>query len=89
MHKQWIIERSGSTIRFVNSWFSGAKLYIDGELKDFDKSMMVSSKYAFLSGSFQNNSGQREIVEVFTKSKLLSVGFLITSNGEEILRENY
>ncbi len=89
MQTQWIIEHSGATIRFVNSWFSGAKLYVNGDLKDFDNSMLASSKNALLSGSFIDESGEREIVEVYVKSHLLSVGIFITSNGEEILRENF
>ena len=89
MQSQWVIERSGSKIRLVNSWLAGAKLYIDGDLKDFNNSKLASSKHIFLSGSFVNENGVREIVEVYVKSHLLSIGFLITSNGEELLRDNY
>ena len=84
MKNQWIIERSGSTIRLVNSWFGGSKLYINGDLKDFEKSMVVSPKRAFLSGSLTNPEGVREVIEVYAKSGLFAIQFRITSNGEEI-----
>ncbi|MCP4274247.1 MAG: hypothetical protein GY781_20185 [Gammaproteobacteria bacterium] len=89
MKTQWIQKRAGATIRFVNSWFGGAKLYINGELKDFDKSHWASSKYPLLSGSFLNEDSEIEIVEVYVKAHMLSVGVLITINGEEILNENF
>jgi len=89
MQKTYEIEQSGSRIRVVNSWFSGAKLYIDGDMKDFDNSYFASPKGAMLSGSFVNKNGEREVIEVFAKSNLITVGWLITSNGKEIFREKY
>lgn len=89
MHKEWKIQRSGSTIRIVNSWLGGCKLYVDGDLKDHDKSMVTTSKYPLLSGSFVNSNGEREVVEVFAKSGVLSVEFVVTSNGEEIFRTKH
>jgi hypothetical protein len=89
MENSWTIKRSGSEIRLLNSWLGGSKLYIDGDLKDFNQSKLASSRHVFMSGSFINASGEREVIEVFAKSKLISVGFLITANGEEIFREGY
>lgn len=89
MHKQLLIERSGSEIRVINSWTGGAKLYIDGDMKDFNNDRLVTKKFACLSGSFVNHRGNREVVEVYAKSGLFGVGFLVLSNGEEILRDKY
>ena len=86
MHKQWKVERSGSTIRLVNSWFDGSKLYIDGDLKDSDQSKLSNAKYPLLSGSFVNPDGLREVIEVYAKFSLFTVEFVMTSNGEEIFR---
>lgn len=84
MLKEWKVERSGVVIRLVNSWVHGAKLYINGDLKDFDKTLLASPKYPMLSGSFANDRGHREVIEVFGKSGLFSVHFVVCSNGEVI-----
>lgn len=89
MQSQHVVTRSGSEIRFWNSWFGGAKLCIDGDLKDFSDARLTSPTFPFLSGSFVNERGDREVVEVYVKQNLLSVGFRILSKDEEVLREKF
>jgi hypothetical protein len=38
-------------IKVTNSWLHGAKLYVDGDFRDFDKSLSANGKVALLSAN--------------------------------------
>jgi hypothetical protein len=71
--KVWFADYDGHTIRVVNTWFGGAKLYINGECKD-TTSAFIALGETLLSAKL-NDSG--DIVEVSisavltTKAKIL------------------
>lgn len=65
MTKELIAEFEGHQIRVVNTWFSGAKLYIDGECRDTDTHFLIlSAKTALLSARIDGRDGKQHIVEV-------------------------
>jgi hypothetical protein len=40
--KEWLVEFQNHKIRVTNSWFRGAKLYIDGALRAENKSLIAN-----------------------------------------------
>jgi len=53
----------------LNSWWNGAKLYIDGELKDRDKTFLALSKQVLMSANLKEVG----ILEIIPLSGLISV----------------
>ena len=49
-------------IRFVNSWFAGCKLYIDGECRDTSSAMIATNKTTPLMTAKLNDE---EILEIY------------------------
>ena len=78
--KEWIAKHNNHTIRVVNTWFSGAKLYIDGECRDTTSALIATKKDSPLLSAKLNDE---EVVEIYliamytTKAK-------ICVNGEQI-----
>lgn len=68
MKKEFTFTVKGHHISIINSWFHGAKLYVDGDLRDVDSSLIATGKTALLSA----NLGELGILEVFP-SALISV----------------
>ena len=72
-HKEWLAEYDGHSIRVVNSWFGGAKLYIDGDIRDSTNALFAVGE-KLLSAKI-NDKG--DIVEIIihatfsTKVKIL------------------
>ncbi|MFW7381960.1 MAG: hypothetical protein ACOH5I_24350 [Oligoflexus sp.] len=60
MRKVWEFDLAGHEIRVVNSWLHGIKLYVDGECRDHDRSILAVSKAVLLSA----NLGDAGILEV-------------------------
>lgn len=80
MRKEFEFTVRGHKVRIVNSWIRGAKLYIDGECRDRDSTLLASGKSALMSASL----GERGILEIFPKSALFSVemdAFLTNGKG--------
>jgi hypothetical protein len=61
MRKEFEFNVKNHKIKVTNSWFYGIKLYVDGDFRDFDKSLSANGKVALLSA----NLGQFGIVEIF------------------------
>ena len=73
---------NGHKVKIVNSWLRGAKLYVDGDFRDQDSSLLATGGEALLSAKLADFG----ILEIFPKSALVSVemdAFLIT--GDEKL----
>jgi hypothetical protein len=62
MRKAFKFNVKGHKINITNSWFHGAKLYVDGDFRDFDKSLFANGKVALLSA----NLGEFGILEIFS-----------------------
>ncbi len=69
MRKEWTFMVNEHMIKVVNTWFSGIKLYVDGDLRDFDSSFFSMGRTALLSA----NLDEKGILEVNPKSDLLTV----------------
>jgi hypothetical protein len=75
--KEWLAEFNGHQIRVVNTWLGGAKLYIDGDVRDTSaQQITVDKKGPLLSARLPNGDGGGQLVEVFlvawftTKAKI-------------------
>ena len=51
MRKEFEFTVNGHKIKIVNSWFNGAKLYVDGDYRDQDSTFIANGKTALLSFS--------------------------------------
>jgi hypothetical protein len=69
MSKVFQFKVKNHTVKIVNSWFRGVKLYVDGEFRDQDSSFLASGKKALLS----TNLGDAGILEIYPLSALISV----------------
>ena len=83
--KEWRCQYKDHTIRVVNTWFGGAKLYIDGDCKDINKDfLVVSSKAPVLSASLPDTGGDKpDIVEVYMVA-LVTIKAKICVNGKQV-----
>jgi|TARA_R110000868_G_scaffold214691_5_gene464809 hypothetical protein len=61
MRKEFEFNVKDHKIKVTNSWLHGAKLYVDGDFRDFDKSLSANGKVALLSA----NLGDFGILEIF------------------------
>jgi hypothetical protein len=49
MKKVWQFDVGGYSIRVTNSWLHGMKLYVDGDLKDYDRTFLTLGDVVMLS----------------------------------------
>ncbi|NRA65699.1 MAG: hypothetical protein HRU19_14515 [Pseudobacteriovorax sp.] len=89
MRSTWEISSNGVDIRVVNSWWNGAKLYIDNDLKDFDRSLFAFASKPLLTSSYANENEEKGVVKVYLKSNMLTVGIKITVDSKAILEDRY
>ncbi|GGD49070.1 hypothetical protein GCM10011357_01330 [Lacimicrobium alkaliphilum] len=54
MRKTWSFKVEGHSIKIVNSWFHGMKLHIDGDLRDYDRSLLACGNWFI--GQFRNRA---------------------------------
>lgn len=69
MRKEFTFSVKDHTIRVVNSWRQGLKLYVDGDFRDQDTGFIATGKTAMLSA----NLGELGILEIFPLSGFFSV----------------
>lgn len=82
--KEWLAVYENHEIRVVNTWFSGTKLYIDGDCRDTNTGLVaMSTARPVLSGSIQASDGQRHRVEVYITA-LLTTKAKICVNGRQV-----
>jgi hypothetical protein len=82
--KDWVSTHNGCQIRVTNSWFGSAKLYIDGECRDTNSDMFVSSRAPALSARMTPATGDPFlVVEVYLKA-LVTVKVKICVDGKQI-----
>ena len=78
--KEVIATYKDHKIRVTNGWFSGAKLYVDGECRDNSSAMIQTNKNSpMLSAKLSDN----EIIEVYGIA-IAAVKIKICVNGEQI-----
>lgn len=84
MSKSWSFEVKGHHVKILNSWFHGAKMYVDGDLKDYDKSLFAFGDEALMSASL----GENGVLEINPKSKIFTVeldAFLLKTGSKELV----
>ena len=81
--KDWIAEAQGHSIRVSNTWIGGAKLYIDGECRDTNHTMVGSPSGAALSARLEPGKAESPLVEVFIKA-VFAVREKICIDGRQI-----
>jgi hypothetical protein len=83
MSKEWIANHNGCQIRVANGWLGAAKLYIDGDCRDTNNDMFVSSRSAALRARVTPATGQPFMVEVYVKA-LVTVKAKICVDGKQV-----
>jgi hypothetical protein len=79
--REWISYYEGNEIRVVNTWFQGAKLFINGEVRDEVKNLFsLDSKRPLLSARIEGNQPTSPLVEVYMKA-IFTVRVKIHVNG--------
>ncbi len=81
MRKEFEFNVKGHKVKITNSWLHGAKLYVDGDFRDFDKSLTANGKTALLSANF----GEFGILEVFPSAHFTIEmdAYLISDNAKQ------
>jgi hypothetical protein len=79
--KEWLVEFQNHQIRVTNSWFRGAKLYIDGTLRAENRSLIANpSRPAF---STPLSDADSPTVEVFFQA-VMTVKAKILIDGKKV-----
>jgi hypothetical protein len=69
MRKEWEFKAKGHSVKVINGWFFGLKLYVDDECRDTDNSLTANGKIVLLSA----NLGESGILEITPKSGVFSI----------------
>ena len=82
--KEWVARHEGHSIRVTNTWFGGAKLYIDGECRDANTDLFaLSAARPRLSARLEPGKPGSGLVEVHFKA-LLTVQARICVDGKQV-----
>lgn len=81
MRKTWSFKVKGHAVKIVNTWFHGMKLYIDGDLRDHDRSFLAFGKEVLMSA----NLGDEGVLEVKPRAFFTVEVDVFLSNGNENL----
>lgn len=86
--KEWIAVHDGHEIRVVNTWFQGARLYVDGQLCSENTDLFsISNRTPILATTISTCEGRSARLEVFivailtTKARICVNGRQIGGNG--------
>lgn len=82
MRKSFEFEIKGHKVTITNSWLGGAKLYVNGSLRDTDKTKVAKGNRALLS----TNLGDDGFLQIKPLSKLFSVemdAYLVNGNNHQ------
>lgn len=81
MRKEFKFSVKSHQVKITNSWLHGAKLYIDGDLRDFDRSLTANGKTALLSAKL----GEFGILEIFPSSLFtVEMDAFLTKDSEKL-----
>jgi hypothetical protein len=76
-------------VEVTNSWFTGAKLYIDDNLVDRNYGIFALNKNkTLMKASIQINDSEH-LIEVFAWAPCLSVNIKICANGQQISGDRF
>ena len=69
MRKSFEFTVKSIKVKIINTWFSGAKLYVNGDLRDTDKTLLAIRNNTLLSA----NLGELGVLEIKPLSGLITV----------------
>ncbi|MBB1379138.1 hypothetical protein [Pseudoalteromonas sp. SR43-2] len=69
MRKSFEFTVKSIKVKIINTWFSGAKLYVNGDLRDTDKTLLAIRNNTLLSASL----GELGVLEIKPLSGLITV----------------
>lgn len=81
--REWIAEIDGHSVRVSNSWTGGAKLYVDGECRDTNTRMFLTSSSPALSARLDRSNVGSPLIEVFMKA-VFTVKAKICVDGKQV-----
>lgn len=81
--KEWTASHNGKAIRVVNTWFNGARLYINGECRDTNTKLFAirTPERPHLSAPLEPSDLSSPLVTVYFQA-VLSVKAKIMVGGE-------
>ena len=79
--KEWLVEFQDHKVRVTNSWFRGAKLYIDGALRAENKSLIANPGQPTFSALLAG--AHSPVVEVFFQA-VMTVKAKIVIDGKKV-----
>ncbi|RLV57988.1 hypothetical protein D5018_19605 [Parashewanella curva] len=82
MRKTFEFEVKGHNVKITNSWFSGAKLYVNGDLKDTDKTRVARGDVALLATNL-GEAGFLQIKPLSTPFTVEMDAYLVVGNNSE------
>ncbi|MDO6428569.1 hypothetical protein Q4489_16270 [Thalassotalea sp. 1_MG-2023] len=85
MRKVFEFNVKGHNIKVINHWFGGLKLYVDGNIKDTDRSLFAFGKTPLLT----TNLDAHGTLEILPISKMLSVEIDAVLNNNKSLQHVY
>ena len=71
MKSTWQATYENNTIKIVNTWLSGERLYVNGNLQDYNKNMLSSASH--LTGHLISINREKLLI----KAKLFQKGFFV------------
>ncbi|MDP5460487.1 hypothetical protein [Alishewanella sp. SMS8] len=81
MRKTWSFKVKGHSIKVVNTWFHGMKLYIDGDLRDHDSSFLAFGNEVLMFA----NLGEEGIIEIIPRAFLtVEVDAFLSKDDESV-----
>ena len=79
--REWTADVNGHTVRVVNTWTGGTRLYIDGERRDSNHGLFALDWTHWLSARVMPNDPKSDLIEVYVKA-VAGVKAQIRVNGE-------
>lgn len=71
MKSIWQVTYENNTIKIVNTWIAGERLYVNGNLQDYNKNLFSSASH--LTGHLISVNGEKLSI----KAKLFQKGFFV------------
>ncbi|MDE3273603.1 hypothetical protein [Pseudoalteromonas sp. G4] len=82
MYSEWKFQLAQHEVRITNNWFTGLKLYVDGQLKGKNRLPIALGTHAFIKAELEN-LGTLEVIPfaLFT----VEVSVKLTTDAESLL----
>lgn len=81
MKSIWTTNFESNTIMVENTWFSGEKLYVNGQLQDFQKNYFSSP---VLTGHVKSNEGEKLAIKANLVVNTFSIDCLLFIDDKQV-----